>query len=77
MNSVDQSPSTRELTSEELDLVSGGLTVGAGLGVAVTDLLGVSAGVTTQAGVNVGGPLGGLLSGAGLNNLLGGLLGGL
>lgn len=63
----------RELTTEELEIVGGGVGVSAGLGAAVTDLLGVSAAVETKLGVNVGGPLGNLLAG---NGLLGGLVGG-
>jgi hypothetical protein len=78
MKSVSEFQSARELTIEELGLVSGGLGVNAGLGVGVTDLLGISATAATAVNVNVGGPLGNLLGGKGLvGGLLGGLLGGL
>jgi hypothetical protein len=73
MKSECQFHTARELTSEELGLVGGGIGVSAGVGAAVTDLLGISAAAETKLGVDVGGPLGNLLAG---NGLLGGLLGG-
>jgi hypothetical protein len=78
MKSAGEFQSARELTTEELGFVSGGLGINAGLGVGVTDLLGISATAATAVNVNVGGPLGNLLGGKGLvGGLLGGLLGGL